>query len=714
MVRGVLTRAMVRAFRITGSLGVCVGLMSGVAQNGSASQHRARPTPHPLNVVLITLDTTRADRLGSWGWPHARTPNLDALAARGVRFAQCDCSAPITLPSHATILTGMYPPRHGVRDNATFVLKSEVETLAERLRSSGYDTAAVVSSIVLAHRFGLGQGFDSYNDDFNEGPTSGTAVEERSAENATTAAIQVLHRMTPPFFLWVHYFDPHAAYRPPPPFDTGFGGPNRSYDGEIASMDSQIGRLVARLPQATVVAVVGDHGEMLGEHCEQTHGIQLFAGSRRVPLLIAAPCLPAGRTVTQLVRTADLAPTILQLAGARPLERIDGLSLIPLIDGMSAPPRISYCESFLPFFAYRWYPLRAISDGRWLYLDAPQPSLYDLETDSDESDDLAFEMPAKASTMKDLLTALLATMGDSPDQSVTTEISVSNEERRQLAALGYVGATGGGLVRCDLPDPRSRILVAGALHDIAVRIQQNGCHEVLAALNAVLGDDPENPAALNYASYCMLEAERWLDALEMAERAARAAPGTATPVLHRAEALQGLGEHREAERAYRRALEIEPSSRLAVRRLSMLLRSQGRSAEAVEVLDRAICETVHDPGTYLERGMAWAEIGQTDRALADFCEAARRDPGNPLPVENAARAALALRRFDQAAQYFEKLLRLQPERGDVWAVLGGLYQNRLSRPDDAMRCYGLALGLTGDPAARRRLRAAMTSVSSRP
>src|SRR5262249_10266545 len=232
------------------------------------------------SLVLITLDTTRADHLGAWGWPYAHTPNLDALAARGTRFVRCDTAAPITLVSHATLLSGLFPPRHGVRDNGTFVLPERIETVAERLRARGYDTAAVVSAVVLARRQGLAQGFRIYDDDLGAGYAQGTVVSERQAEQTTAAAAAALAGLKRPFFLWVHYFDPHEEYRPPTRFADSVKGPHRLYDGEIAYMDEQIGALLQKLPAPTDVVAVGDHGEMLGEHAELT------------PRLLPYPALP--------------------------------------------------------------------------------------------------------------------------------------------------------------------------------------------------------------------------------------------------------------------------------------------------------------------------------------------------------------------------------------------------------------------------------------
>src|SRR5215210_3643950 len=376
------------------------------------------------NLVLITLDTTRADHLGASGYRQAHTPNLDALAARGTRFARCDTAAPITLPSHATLLTGLFPPRHGVRDNGTFVLAPKLETLAERLAARGYDTAAVVSAVVLARRQGLGQGFRIYDDDLEEGYAAGTLVAERPAEATTAAALAAPKGLRPPFFLWVHYFDPHEEYRPPTRFADRAKGPHRLYDGEISYMDEQIGELLKKLPPGTDVVAVGDHGEMLGEHGEQTHGLLLNRGVRRVPLIVAGPGVPAGRVSDCLVRTADVTPTLLALAGVA-APGLDGQSLLPVPAGKTCS-RQTYTESFLPFFAYKWYPLRSIGGDRFLFMKGPENVL-------------------------------------------------SEEQRRQLASLGYLGGVSEGPVTASLPDPRAMTAVAHDLHAASKTVQEGRC-----------------------------------------------------------------------------------------------------------------------------------------------------------------------------------------------------------------------------------------------
>ena len=494
---------------------------------GCAVLLAAAPAPRqatPQSLVLITLDTTRADHLGAWGWPHARTPHLDALARRGTRFVRCDSAAPITLPSHATILTGLYPPRHGVRDNGTFVLADRFDTVAEKLAARGWDTAAVVSAVVLGRRHGLAQGFRIYDDDLGAGYAAGTEVSERQAEATTAAALAAAGRLAPPFFLWVHYFDPHEEYRPPTRFADAAqaaGGPHRLYDGEIAYMDDQIGRLLAGLPADVRVAVVGDHGEMLGDHGEDQHGLLLFRGARRVPLILAGPGIPAGRREECLVRTADVAPTLLALAGAPVPAGLDGATLVgATLLGRKVCGRTSYSESFLPFFAYKWFPLRALSDDRFLYLYAPRAAAHLAR--------LLRGRRQNAEALRVLDAALAA--GSHEEQ-------VFEEGGHALAALGRL---------------------ADALRDFRESARRN----------------PLDPAPLENAAQVAYRLGQPRDAVQLYERLLQIQPNR-LDIWKAAGALYlDLDDGESAQRCFRRALtlEIDPAER---EKLEMLLRELG-------------------------------------------------------------------------------------------------------------------------------------------
>jgi choline-sulfatase len=665
---------------------------------------RAAPPPAATrrNIVLVTLDTTRADHLGSYGWPHAHTPNLDALARRGVRFSRCDTAAPITLPSHATILTGLYPPRHGLRDNGTFALPARIKTVAAWLRAAGYDTAAVISAVVLARRHGLNQGFRIYDDDLGAGYAAGTEVSERQAEATTAAALAALAQLQTPYFLWVHYYDPHEEYRPPTRFVDSIGGPHRLYDGEIAYVDEQLGTLLARLPTDVDVVVVGDHGEMLGERGELTHGLLPYRGARRVPLLIAGPDVPVGHVVECLVRTADVAPTILSWAGVAVPAGLDGAPLVPLPAGVACN-RQSYTESFLPYFAYKWYPLRTLSDGNILYLRGPRPSLYAITEDPAEEHDLAARRPAAVAAWEERLQVVLAAMGDKVEPNVRPERVLSAGQREQLAQLGYVEGGEGGVVAAQLPDPRAMTAVARQLHRATQQVQAAKCSEALPELQEVLQRDPHNFPGLSLTGECLRDAGQHEAALAFFRRAAHENPLSAVPVASIAGSLLKLERKDEAIKEYRHALTLDPTQPEAASNLARLLRERGDRIAALRVLDRSIAAGCHAPAVFLERGLTLADGGRLEEALASFREAARRSPTDPVPLENAARAAYQLNHFRDAAQLYEQLLRLAAGRGDLWKTVGAVYLFQLNDRPNALRAFREALRLEVDGSERVKL-----------
>jgi tetratricopeptide (TPR) repeat protein len=698
-------------------VGLILALGVGVSPGANAEPIQPVTKPRP-NLVVLTLDTTRADHLGAWGWPHARTPNLDALAARGTRFERCDTAVPVTLPSHATLWTGRLPPGHGLRDNGTFVLADAERTLAEDLRAQGYDTGAVVSAVVLARRYGLAQGFRVYDDDLGAAASLGTQVAERPARDTTDAALRLIAGLKPPYFLWVHYYDPHEEYRPPSAFADRATGPHRLYDGEIAYMDSEIGRLLQALPPDTVVAAVGDHGEMLGEHGELSHGLLPFAGARRVPLLLAGPGVPSARTERCLARTVDLAPTLLALAGLTPPAGLDGAALLgpgaaalPAgTDPCAGPRALSYTESFLPFFAYRWYPLRALSDGRELFLQAPRPSLYDLASDAAEAVDLAPRRPAPITGWTTRLETLLRRSGESLVDFEAPAQALTPEQMAQLQSLGYLSGGGGGTVTADLPDPRDKTEIALALHRAAEGVQQGRCGDQLRELQRIVREDAHNFPALSLAAQCLRDLDRTAEALPLFRRAATENPRSAVPIVNVAQALEKLGELKEAEREFRHALAIDPALGEAAAHLAAMLRGRGERAAALEVLDRVLAGGAHEGEVHRERGLALAELGRLEEALSAFREAARRDPQDAVALEDAARAAFHLGRDREAVILYETLLRLRPADVATWKTLGAIYIQRLEDAAQASRCFREALRLSRDPAEREELARAVAEL----
>ncbi|MGH9442865.1 MAG: sulfatase family protein, partial [Thermoanaerobaculia bacterium] len=343
------------------------------------------------NVLLVTFDTTRADHMGYATGRKGVTPTLDALAASGTWFTECVAAAPITLPSHTSILTGLYPYRHGVRDNGTYTVPHDDVTLSQILQARGYATHAIVSSAVLDKRYGLTRGFDEYDSDLSSGdPGAPFLFREIKANQAADKAVEWLTAGRPkdrPFFLWVHFYDPHADYEPPPDVAARF--PRDPYTGEIAFADRELGRVLDALRQIgqfgrTLVVFTSDHGESLGAHGETTHTIFVYEATTRVPLLFHGPGVPAGKKVDNLTSSVDIFPTILALLGIPPSGSVDGENLVPRWKGGTPRHEPVYMESLAPRLDHGWAELRALRDERYKAIQAPIPEVYDLQQDPGE------------------------------------------------------------------------------------------------------------------------------------------------------------------------------------------------------------------------------------------------------------------------------------------------------------------------------------------
>ncbi len=514
-----------------------------------------------VDVVLVTLDTTRPDRLGCYGGPVA-TPAVDALAARGFRFDAAIAVAPITLPAHTSILTGLYPPSSGVRSNGEYRLGPGPATLAELLRASGRKTGAFVSAFVLDARYGLDRGFDTYDDRVSaaKGPSFPSGTQERRADATTDAALSWIARQRKEdrLFLWVHYFDPHAPYEAPEPWPSRF--PGRPYLAEIAFVDAQIGRLAKGLAAAgrldrALVVVVGDHGESLGEHGEATHGIFVYDSTVRVPLLIrppgglAKPAIVADRVVSQV----DLLPTVLDLLGLPDRAKRDGVSLL----SPAASGRAVYAESLLPNLDFGWAPLHALRRRNAKVVFAPRPEYYDLVSDPTEEKNLAGAaggLPRDGRELAADLRGRLDAWSRTPASSA--QMSLTEEERARLASLGYLTGSGGDSGG-DLADPKDRIGVAALLVEANSLTEAGRLAEAVPLLTRALRESPRDRSVLRVAGKLFLRQGRLKDA-EMAFRAftkVRPAPDVS---LLLAQILLLDGRVDEAERILREAEALDP------------------------------------------------------------------------------------------------------------------------------------------------------------
>jgi choline-sulfatase len=536
------------------------------------------------SVILIIMDTTRYDRFGCTDDPAATTPTLDSLATAGVRFAQAVTAAPVTGPAITSILTGVYPAVHGVRDNRRFVINPRLELLAEAFRKAGYRTGAVVGAVPLLGRFGYRRGFERYDDRFAEDAYlthdpayAGQAVDLRESERRATAVtdhgLEWLGslRRGQPFFLLAHYFDPHGPYDPPPHYAALH--PDEPYDGEIAYMDAEIGRLLAgartflRDPGRLCVVAVADHGEGLFDHDEMGHGFFLYDTTVRVPLIMSGPGAAPGLIVRNAVRTIDVAPTLCSWCGVPIPATCTGVDLVPALAGGPVPATCdtAYIETFWTQLHYSWSPLQALRTPAWKWIRAPRPELYDLHSDPAESANLAGgDLPEQAA-LATRLDSILAGFTEPADRLGASPADVDPDLDRKLKALGYVSGQESDDVRADydLPDPKD----GNRDWNREERRQQH------------------LQAARRY-----YENQHWSKALRRLEMAAALGP-----LEKQDEALLGVllaraGRYEESLVAYRRALatEDDPAGRSYVRlELVRLLVHLGRLPEA-----RAQAETL--------------------------------------------------------------------------------------------------------------------------
>jgi arylsulfatase A-like enzyme/Tfp pilus assembly protein PilF len=588
------------------------------------------PGSERTSVLLVTIDTLRADHVGAYGAADAQTPRLDALAEAGTRFETAIASTPLTLPSHASLLTGLDPPHHGVRHNGVYHLDDGVETLAERFREAGYATGAVTGAVVLARRYGLDQGFESYDDHTSSRRSGAGGFLERNASQVTDRAIEWLSRAPRPYFLWVHYYDPHHDYRPPPPFAERFAA--SPYDGEIAYVDAQLGRLLDTLERRgsqreTLILVTSDHGESLGEHGESTHAYTLYDAVLRVPLILAGPRVPRGRVVESLVRAVDVAPTLLALAALPALAEADGEPLTPhLVDTAPPPARIAYAETLATRIEQGWSPLFAVRSERHLFVSAPRPEFYDVQADPAQLANLAESDPDRVrEAMKGLQRTLEERVGESEEQN---PLAVDDGSLEQLRALGYalpsepVSDTG--------LDPKDGLASLSTVLNGVAAYDSEDFAGAIALLERALEDLPSSSMAHAHLAYTHLRLRQPEKALPHIEAAVRLAPESAYYRAVLGDTRRQLGNAAEAAAAYRRGVAMDPSESLAQVGMQWVRAKKGDLARAAAHASRAAEGDPRGALTRVQIGLVWEEVAQRRLALSAFREAVRLDPGMGL------------------------------------------------------------------------------------
>jgi choline-sulfatase len=594
------------------------------------SPGRRAPAADAPSVLLISVDTLRSDRVGAYGARYGATPVLDALAAQGLRCEKAISPVPITLPAHATLFTGLYPPRHGVRHNGIFRLAPERITLAERFRDAGYATAAVVGAVVLEKRYGLDQGFDRYDDRFAGEQANATGYLERPAAEVTAAALRWLAEEKGPFFLFAHYYDPHAAYHPPAPFAERFAG--APYEGEIASVDAAIGALLDGLRASgrlarTIVVVTADHGESLGEHGERTHSYGLYDATLSVPLVFAGPGVPEGRTLPGVVSLASVAPTVLALAGLPPLPETDGEDLRLRL---AAPAEGSaYAETLATQLDHGWAPLHALRTPLVHYVRAPRAELYDVKADPRERENrLASAPAAQVAALEGGIDAVLALA------LPLRRASVDDATLRDLRALGYALPEAAAEETGIDPKDGLRLIAVdfaarSALAAGDVAKAEEGARELLAA-------SPRSAQA--HLLLCDVARARGdlRTALTEAERAAQLVPEAASHATLVGDLRIETGDIPGAVAAYRAALGADPGYAEAIAGSMWAAVLSEDPAEAEAAAQAARAARPDDPAIALRVGEAWDRMGRAELALAAYEDAIRLAPGNGRAEMGAA------------------------------------------------------------------------------
>ncbi|MEW5976845.1 MAG: sulfatase-like hydrolase/transferase [Acidobacteriota bacterium] len=625
---------------LTGWVAVVVlACAGGCRQTNTGQQGKERkPTSwRPLNVVLVTIDTLRADRVGCYGYSAAETPNLDQLAKRGVVFENAIAQVPLTPPSHASMFTGVYPPVHQVRDVGGFSLGSSHPTLAKVLAEKGWTTAAFVGSAVLKRGFGLHQGFQTYDDRIPEpdvdSPARGHA--DRPATEVVDLAIQWLVRQDgrKPVFLWVHLYDPHAPYQPPSPFKERFG--RRAYDGEIAYADSELGKLMAAcekrgLLQDGVFAVLSDHGESLGEHGEFSHGVFLYDATLRIPWIIAGTGIPAGKRIGDQARTIDLLPTLLDLVGGEIPADCQGVSLTPTFSGKPVQTEFAYAETLFPKINMGWAELRAIRTTRWKYVLAPRPELYDLQFDPEETSNVVEQHPQEVANLKTRLLKLL------PGEGTTERVVVGKVEpelEKQLRSLGYLSGgssqqlllTGQGI------DPKDRLEILKLVEESIGPHSQQPSARRLELLRQAVRQDPTNPVLYLLLGDGLEKHGLWKEALALYESALRYQGGATSKVYVRIARILGRQNRiPEAIAAFQKAVELDPNDTKTLNKLAVTCLLVGRTAEAQGALEALLFVDPHNAEAL--NSLGWLALKRKDSMNArDYFERALK--ANPEFLE---------------------------------------------------------------------------------
>jgi len=625
----------------------------------------ALPEKSP-NVVLITIDTLRADHLGCYGYQQIKTPNIDALAADGVRFARAFTPVPVTLPSHSAMLTGTYPMLSGMHDFAANKLSPDQPTLATALKQAGYVTGAVVAAAVLDSRFGLNHGFDFYYDHFEFSRLEEKNLDEmeRPGNLVADRALDWLGKNAgKKFFLWMHLYDPHYPYTPPEPYRREYA--TRPYDGEIAFDDEQVGRLILflkekNLYQNTVIVLAGDHGESLGEHGEKTHGFFIYNATLHVPFIVHLPGKASVRVVDDPVSLVDLMPTALAAAGVEIPSAVQGRNLLPVIRGETPDhDRAVYNETFLPRIHFNWSELRGAQNAKYHFIDAPKPELYDLARDPGELQNLFSDKKAVGEEMRAKLAGLIRDYSAGKEMAEKTGLDPALMER--LKSLGYAGFSGGGgdptITNRSLPDPKDRIATYELISDAIADSQHGRFPESIVKLKEALKTEPESVAAHYLQGLNYYRSNMFPQAVEELQKTVQLSPDYALAVFNLGMAQAHAGQIDPAIETLKRALQLDSTNFEAAFNLGVAYIQKRDLPSAAAAFRQSIAVNPDLARTHRALGETLLYLDKVDEAIVELRRAVDLAPQEPSVHESLAKALAAK---GLAAEADEEMRRARP------------------------------------------------------
>lgn len=648
------------------------------------AQKRMKAEP-PRNVILITIDTLRADHLGAYGYGPAQTPNIDRMAGEGAQFLQATATTPLTLPAHSSIMTGDYPTTHGVRDNGGFYLDDKWQTLAETMRGGGFATGGFISAFVLDRRWGIAQGFDEYFDHFELSKfklASLDSVQRRGDETMNHAIDWLSKKKNGRFFAWIHLYDPHTPYDPPEPFRSEFIGQRYGlYDGEIAYTDSLIGRLNSFLQEngldrTTMIVLTADHGESLGDHEESAHGFFIYDATTHVPLIIHLPNA-APVKVAEQVRSVDLYPTICDAVGLKP-PSMEGVSLLPLVRGEKLDRHLeAYSESYYARFHYGWSELKSIRTASYKFIQAPRPEFYRVSEDRNESDNLYGSEAKKAEPFRDSVRRVSL-----QEHAAPTARPVDEDSLEKLQALGYIGSftsTASLTEGQTLPDPKDKIRLYNEIKRAQGDSAEGKTDEAMAALQRVLSEDPNILEAHITIGNLQFKKNDTAGARNSFQAALKVNPDSAGAIFGLAFSYEKEQNWNAASAGFERLLQMDARDSKALFHLGDIALAQEKFEEALGFFRKAVDKDPEQAVSINRLGTCLLEINRYDEALKEFRKALEMNDRLPNAHFNSALVYESHGDLDMAIHEYKKELELYPETYPAHFNLGRIYRQKGDR-----------------------------------